>query len=452
METESGGLLKGVGLRSATALVVANMIGAGIFTTTGFQAADLPHPGLILSLWVVGGILALCGALCFAELGAAMPEAGAEYVYVRETFGQAAGFTNAFVALLAGFSAPIAGALKSLVAYLGHFIPVFADNPNVAGAVGLNDLVAIAIGWILVAIHARGLGLGLGFNDLVTAFKVVGIVAIIVAAFAVGSGDSSNLTTVPERFETLTLADGFAAYATALIFVSFCYLGWNASAYMAAEMPDPQRQLPRSLLLGTALVTALYLLLNVVYLYGASVSELAGKVDVGVVAAEHLFGPTGVSLVTVVLSVSILASASAMTAVGPRLYYAFGKDFAPLAVLARISPTTKAPTPALVLQGIVTTMIILSGTVDQIFQYAGFTLTLFASLAVLCVIVLRIRRPEMPRPFKTWAYPITPIVFLAVNGWTMAWAIRGRPAESILGLATAVAGGILFYALRQRNT
>ncbi len=452
MASSSGGLLKGVGLRSATALVVANMIGAGIFTTTGFQAADLGHPGLILSLWIVGGVLALCGAMCFAELGAAMPEAGAEYVYVRETYGQAAGFTNAFVALIAGFSAPIAGALKALIVYLGHCVPIFADNPLLIGHIGVNDLAAIAVGWMLVAIHARGIVLGLGFNDVVTGFKVLGIVAIIVAAFAVGKGDPAGLIHIAPDYESLTWADTLTAYATSLIFVSFCYLGWNAAAYMAAEMPKPQTQLPKSLLAGTALVTVLYLLLNAVFLYGADVEALAGKVDVGVVAATNLFGTAGVSLVTGVLLVSILASASAMTAVGPRLYYAFGRDFPPMAMLAKTSPRTNAPVNALILQGIATTIIILSGTVDQIFQYAGFTLTLFASLAVSCVIVLRLRRPDMPRPFKVWAYPTIPLLFLVVSVWTMAWAIRGRPMESLLGLATAVAGGGLFYILRRNQT
>lgn len=451
MSKFSDGLSTGVGLRSAGALVVANMIGAGIFTTTGFQAAALGHPGYIFALWIVGGVLALCGALCFAELGSIFPEAGAEYVYIRETYGHAFGFMTAFVGLIAGFSAPIASALKALIRYLGHFVPVFVEDPVVFGVLHVNDLVAIGVCWGLVAIHARGIRLGLGFNDVITLFKVVGIVAIIVAAFAFGKGDFAHLSYVSPTFETLSLPDTFAAFATSLIFVTFCYLGWNASAYMAAEMEDPQRILPQSLVLGTATVMTLYLLLNTVYFYGANVDELAGKVEVGAVSAEALFGPTGLTLVIVVLTVSILASASAMTVVGPRVYYAFGKDFSPLAILARTNSKTGAPTAALVLQGFVITVVILSGTVDQIMQYAGFTLTLFASLAVSCVLVLRIRRPDIPRPFKVWGYPFTPVLFLTVSVWTMVWAIRGRPVESLLGLATAAVGGILFYALRNAS-
>jgi APA family basic amino acid/polyamine antiporter len=447
-----GGLLKHLRLRSATGLVVASMIGAGIFTTTGFQASDLGHPGWILLLWIVGGISALCGALAFAELGAMMPEAGAEYVYVRETYGRTMAFTNAFIALFAGFSAPIAGAIEGLVAYLGYFIPAFSGPDVIVAGITINDLASILICWVLVSIHARGVKLGIAFSDTITFAKVVGIVLLIAAAFVFGSGDVSRLTFVSERFAEMNRLDFFGVLATSLIFVNFCYLGWNGAAYMAAEMDEPQRDLPRALLIGTGLVTLLYLGLNAVYLYGANVDELAGKVEVGLVSARVLFGSAGVTAVTALLCVSILASASAMTVLGPRLYYAFGQDFAPLGFLAQASPKSGAPVQALVLQGVVTSGIILLGTVDQIFQYAGFTLTLFACLAVSCVIVLRITRPDAPRPFRMWGYPFTPILFLVISVWTMIWAIRGRPMESLLGLATALAGGILCVGLQRYRT
>lgn len=451
-ETKSAALAQAVGLRSSTALVVASMIGAGIFTTTGFQAADLGHPGWIFALWILGGVLALCGALCFAELGAMMPRAGAEYVYIREAFGHTPAFMSAFVALVAGFSAPIAVALKSLIQYTGHFVPIFAENPSIAGLVTANDFAAIAVVWLLVAVHSLGVRTGLGFTDFVTALKVLGIIAVIAAAFAAGAGDPAGLTHVSPRYAELSTPDLLSRIATALIFVSFCYLGWNGAAYMAGEMHNPQRHLPRALLIGTALVTVLYLGLNAAYLYGANVDQLVeptpdggvrGILEVGLVSARALFGPIGVSLVTALLCISILASASAMTALGPRVYYAFALDFPPVAWLARVDPRTGSPAPALRLQGMVTTLIVLSGRVDQILQYAGFTLTLFASLAVASLIVLRIRRPHAPRPFRAWGYPVTPILFFAVSLWTMIWAIRGRPVESLLGLATAALGGIL---------
>jgi len=447
MSQEDSGLLRHVGLRSATALVVANMIGAGIFTTTGFQAEALGHPGYIFLLWIVGGILALCGALCFAELGAAMPEAGAEYVYLRETYGQAFAFMSAFVSLVAGFSAPIAAAAEGFVKYAAHFVPILAEDTQLIGQLHSSDLVALILVWSLVAMHSIGVRVGIGFTDLVTLFKVTGILAIILAAFAFGKGNLANLTTVSPEFYDLSTVDTFSAFATSLIFVTFCYLGWNASAYLAAEMKHPQRDLPRSLLLGTALVTALYLAINAVYFYGAATHEMAGTVEVGITSATTLFGPTGVALVTSVICVSILASASAMTVAGPRVYYAFGKDCAPLRFLARTGPKTGAPTPALVLQGVVISIIIFMGNIDQIIQYAGFTLTLFSSLAVACVIVLRIRRPDMPRPFRVWGYPWPPLLYLSVSVWVMVWAAHARPIESFLALATVCAGGLLFVIL-----
>ena len=230
----------------------------------------------------------------------------------------------------------------------------------------------------------------------------------------------------------------------------FCYSGWNAAAYVAGEMKDPQRNLPRALLMGTGIVLVLYLGLNAVYLYGANVDELAGKVEVGLVASRALFGAAGVTLVNVVLSVSLLAAVSAMTVAGPRVYYALGIDFHQFSFLAR-TRSNGAPVTALCLQGIITSAIILAGRVDQIQQYTGFTLVLFSSLAVSCVIVLRLRDSHLERPFRAWGYPFTPVLFLSVSVWMMYWAFQGRPLESTLALMTVVAGGAVFSMTRRRQ-
>ena len=448
MSKSQGELKRQIGLRSAYGLVVANMIGAGIFTTTGFQAEALGDPGTIYLLWILGGVLALCGALSYSELGAALPQAGGEYVYLREAFGGAFAFMSALVSLTAGFSAPIASALKSLVRYASHFIGVLGEERSVVGGLALNDLVAVALVWCLVSVHALRLRGGLHFNDAVTAFKVLGILAILLGAAALGRGDTGQLLHTADALVP-TGSRRIAAFATSLIFVMFCYSGWNGAAYLAGELRNPQRTLPRALLLGTVTVTLLYLGLNVVYFYGAPVEQLAGKVEVGLIAAEGLFGSTGITLVTVVLTVSLLASASAMTMVGPRVYWAAGRDHPAL----RFLTATRAdgtPLRALILQGLVTTAIILVGRVDQIMQYAGFTLSLFASLAVVSVIVLRIKRPELERPFRVWAYPLPPLLFLAVTTWTMVWSFRGRPLESGLGLLTVLVGGVAYLLSKRR--
>jgi APA family basic amino acid/polyamine antiporter len=447
--SDDAGLTRFIGLRSATGLVVANMIGAGIFTTTGFQAADLGHPGLIYGLWILGGVLAFCGALCFAELGAMLPRAGAEYVYIRESYGQALAFVSAFVALTAGFSAPIAAAAKSFAVYLGYLIDPLRENPPLFG-VALVDLCAIGVVWSLVAIHCLGARTGMRFSDAVTAFKVLGIVGIITAALFWGDGRVANIVEKATDYGEKSPVDLAVAMATSLIFVTFCYLGWNGSAYVASEMEDPQRNLPKSLLAGTAMVTGLYLALNVVYFYGAGVDGLQGQLNVGTLAAEKLFGPAGVTAVTLILCISILASVSAMTIAGSRVLFAFGQDMRALHWLARSSPNG-SPWPSLLLQGTIVTIIILSGRVDQILLYAGFTLTLFSAIAVSCVIALRIKAPHLPRPFRVWAYPYTPLLFISVSLWTMVWAFRGRPVESFLALATVAAGGLLFWGVNRRE-
>lgn len=443
-DDRSGTLHRYIGLRSAVALVVANVIGAGIFTTTGFQAADLGHPGIIFALWIAGGVLALCGALCYAELGASTPGAGAEYAYLRDTYGGAVGFMSAVVSLIAGFSAPIAAATKSFVRYLVHFFPSLEQETTLALGFTVNDLIALSLVWALILVQLRGARTGMKLGDWLTVFKVVGLVSIILAAFSIGRGSLSNLTTVSAVYDGLSNSDQYVALATSLVFVMFCYSGWNAAAYVASEFENPQRDLPRSLLIGTSIVVVLYLAINAVYFYGADVNELAGKVEVGLVASRHLFGSFGTSLVTIVLLVSLVAASSAMTIAGPRVYYALGRDYPLFAFLSRTSRTGGAPVAALLVQGIVTSGILLLGRVDQIQQYSGFTLSLFASLAVSCVIVRRIRQPDLPRPFRVFAYPLTPLLFLGVSVWMMYWALQGRPLESLLALATVGLGGLLF--------
>jgi len=378
------------------------------------------------------------------------PRQGGEYVYLRDTYGPALGFMSAFVSLVAGFSAPIAAATKALVRYLSHFFPFLAGESMLGSLVSVNDLIAIGIVWLLIVIHLCGVRAGMGFNDLVTLFKVAGIVSILLAAVALGRGDVSNLTRVSTSFYELSQADAFAAFGTSLIFVMFCYSGWNAAAYVASEMKDPQRDLPRALLFGTLIVMLLYLGLNAVYFYGADVDVLAGQVEVGLVASRTLFGAWGVTLVTIVLCTSIFASVSAMTIAGPRVYYALGRDFPLFSFLAK-ARGTGSPATALFLQGVVTSLIIVSGRIDQIQQYVGFTLVLFASLAVSCVIVLRVRRPDLKRPFRAWGYPITPLLFLCVSGWMMYWAFQGRPVESTLSLLTVLVGGVIFFLTANRE-
>jgi APA family basic amino acid/polyamine antiporter len=451
MADTGAGLHRHIGFRSATALVIANVIGARVFTTTGFQAADLGNPVVIFLLWAVGGLLAYCGALCYSELGAAMPQAGGEYVYLREGYGRFAGFMSAFVSLIAGFPAPIAAATKSLIVYMSAFFPVIGVNPILLGVLHLNDLLALLVLWGLIGVQFLGSRQAISFNNLFTLLKVGGIVLIILAAAAVGNGNLDNFSYVSDSYRAMSGAERSAAMGTSLIFVMFCYSGWNAAAYVAGEIVEPQRNLPRSLLAGTLIVTALYICLNAVYLYGANVDALAGKVEVGLVSSRILFGEWGARLVTVVLAVSLLASASAMTVAGPRVYFALGADSRFFRWL-NVADTRGIPSNALLLQGLVTSVIIVSGAIDQIIQYAGFTLALTSALAVSAVIRLRMTQPALERPFRVPGYPLTPLLFIVISIWTMFWAFRGRPLESMLALLTVAAAALLFVVAERRAT
>ncbi len=395
----------------------------------------------------MGGLLALCGALCFAELGAAMPEAGGEYAYLRNTYGPALAFMSAIVSLEAGFSAPIASAAKGFAGYLTRALGVEEEG---LGLITVQDGIALAVVWLLVAVQLRGTRIGLRFLDGVTVLKIAGIVGILLLTVVLGEGDLSNLTFVSPQFAEQSFAERQAALGTALIFVMFCYSGWNASAYFASEFEHPQREVPRSLLFGTGAVVLLYIGLNAMFFYGANVDDLAGQVEVGLVSARVLFGTGGVTFTVTILLVSLLASASAMTMAGPRVYYAFGKDNAALSALSRTTEDRAVPWVALLVQGVVTSAILLAGRIDQIMQYAGFSLALFGSLAVSCVIVLRWRQPDLKRPFRTWGYPFTPWLFLASSAWMMFWSAKGRPVESALALATVVGAGLIFAAVSKR--
>ena len=381
-----------------------------------------------------------------------LPRAGAEYAYLRETYGPSLGFMSAFVSLVAGFSAPIAAALKALVRYLSAFFPALDQSLVVFGFVSLEDLLAISMVWLLIAIHTRSLRLGFAFNDLITFFKVSGIILIILFGFALGDGNPNNFVTISPKFQELEFTSLMSAFSVSLIFVMFCFSGWNAAAYITHEIKSPQQTLPRALFTGTLLVTLLYLALNALFFYGADVNQLAGVVEVGLVASEQLFGKWGIKLTVVVLIISIFASASAMTIAGPRVYYALGQDMKIFSFLAKTRPDSSVPVGALLLQGVITTTIILSARIDQIIQFAGFTLALFSSLAVSCVIVLRIRHPEMPRPFKLPLYPLPAILFLLINVWMMVWNLFSEYwLESLLSLTIVVIAALLFTRLDSKN-
>jgi APA family basic amino acid/polyamine antiporter len=419
-----------VTLFSAAIIVIANMIGVGVFTTLGFQVASLHSPFAVLMLWVLGGVGAFCGALCYGELGAMMPRSGGEYTYLSHIYHPAVGFLSGWVSMVAGFAAPIALAAIALGEYAGAILP------------GLDKTVmAVSIIVILSVVHLTDVRFGVHFQNLFTGGKILLIVMFIVMGFFVAN--PQNISLVPSRSD---LGSMFSpAFAISLVYVFYAYSGWNSSSYIAGEILRPEKNLPISLFLGAAFVSLCYCLLNYIFLYTVPISELAGQIDVGYLSAKSIFGQRGGTVMTVLVCLALISSLSSLIMVGPRVTQTMCEDLPKLKSLARRN-ARGAPVYAIILQAGVAIFLTLTATFNAVLTYVGFTLALFASLTVLGVFVLRLRHPDRPRPFKTWGYPVTPAIFLLLYGWMLCYLFIERPLPSICGLLT-VASGLLLYKL-----
>ncbi len=420
-----------IGLATATGLVVASMIGTGVFTTTGLLVADIPSAPGILCCWVVSGVAALCGALAYAELGAAFGESGGEYHFLSRLFHPGLGFMSAWSSLIVGFSAPLAAVALAFGNYLAVFVPGLA--PQWSGAALIVVLSVVNI-WRVSA--------GAGFQNLFTLGKVLLILGFIVIGLM--WGDPGRLVAATERPLGATIAS--PGFAIGLLWVAFAYTGWNASAYVAGEVKDPGRVLPRALVMGTALVTVLYVGLNAVFLAAAPLSDLAGKVEVAHVAATHLLGSGGARVISGVIALGLVSTVGALIVTGPRVYEAVGRDHRSLRFLARRS-ARGGPVVAIALQSTLALAMMATARFETLLIYIGFTLSIFAGLTVCSVFALR-RRADIAAPYRMWGYPVTPCLFVALMVWMVLQGIIERPATALAGLATMVTGLLVYRISR----
>jgi basic amino acid/polyamine antiporter, APA family len=412
--------------RTAALMVIANMIGTGVFTTLGFQAEAVPDGAALLLLWALGGLVALCGALSYAELAAALPRSGGEYHFLSRIYHPALGQLAGWVSVTVGFSAPIALAAMGLGRYLATVVPW--------------DPMLVALGTVLgmTALHAFDLRLGRGFQVWATLIKI----AVILVFCAVGltvEPAAGHLALTPTE-GTLDLVLG-APFALALIYVSYAYSGWNAAAYVVDEVQQPQRTVPRALIHGTLLVTLLYLLLNLTFLRTTEGSALPGTVEVGALAAGHILGPRGGAWLSLALSLLLASTISAMVLAGPRVLQAMGEDIPSLRPLAARN-RRGAPTRAVFLQQGLAVALILTDSFETVLTFAGFTLSLFALLTVAGLIRLRRREPDLERPFRVPLYPLTPLVFVTVSGLSLGVVAWERPLAMTAVLVLAGALGL----------
>lgn len=424
-----------LGVPTATAVVIAAMVGSGVFTTLGFQVAEIRSTFAIMMVWLVGGVIALCGAFTYGELGAALPRSGGEYHLLRRVYTPALGFLSGWVSATVGFAGPSALAAMALASYTATFIPGIPENHLAAGVV---------LGFSLI--HASSLQAGTTFQNLLTVLKVGLILGFVGAAFTVDQ--VQGITLWPQAGD-VGLITG-PAFAIALIFVSYAYTGWNAAIYVAGEIKQPSRTLPRSLLLGTLAVTALYALLNYVFLRTVPMDELAGQIEVGFLAGVHIFGEAGGQVTAAIIAGLLASTVSAYVFLGPRILMVMGEDMPALTWLS-VKSQRGLPVNAFVFQTLVTLAFIYTSTFDQVMLYASILLIANSTLAVAGVYVLRMNEPNLPRPYRTWGYPVTPAVFLAVNIWTLMYVLRTRTFESFVGLVI-LGVGLTLYAAVQRLT
>jgi len=420
-------LRRRLGVWTATSVVVANMIGAGIFTTTGLMLARVESGWLVLGCWLVGGLVALAGALSYAELAAMMPRAGGEYVYLREVYGPRAAFLTGWTSFFVGFSAPIAASAVACATYL-----------IAAGLLPKTWLAekgaALTVVAALTAVHCFGLRRGALMQNLLTGLKLALLGGLLVAGFVFGSGSGDLFAGA---------GDGMARpgqLGVALLWVMFAYSGWNGAAYIAEEVESPGRTLPRALLLGTLTVMVIYLLVNALFFYAAPVSELRGVIPVGEVAAEKLFGPYGAQWLSGLIALALLSSLSAYILIGPRVYFAMARDGLFFRAAARVDPERETPAAAIVAQSLCAAVMVLTGTFEQLLTYIGFALGIFPWMAVLGVLLLRRRAPQRERPYRVWLYPLVPVFYLAAMPAILAVAFVNSQWTSLVAIATVLAG------------
>jgi APA family basic amino acid/polyamine antiporter len=423
-----------------TAIVIANMVGTGVFTSLGFQLLDIQSGFVILLLWALGGLIAVSGAITYAELGATFPRSGGEYNFLSEIYHPAVGFVAGWTSVTVGFSAPSALAAMTFAAYATSIL-------DLAQSAWVEKGLGVGLVFVLTVVHAGKRRNSGGIQVIFTTLKVAVIVAFCVAAYL--------LTDEPQAVRFLPAAGDRelitgSAFAISLIYVSYAYTGWNAATYLSSELENPQRTLPGILLTGTFVVTLLYIALNFIFLYVAPVAELQGQVEIGFIAATAAFGEVGGRFAGVVLAMLLISTVSAMLMAGPRVLQVMGEDFRALRFSARVNKDG-IPSTAVFIQSGLAVIFILTSSFESVLVFAGFTLALSSFVTVLGVFVLRWRQPHRERPFRTFLYPAPPLIFLALMGWTLWFTLVSRPVEGLFGLGVIASGLAVYFLLGQKR-
>jgi basic amino acid/polyamine antiporter, APA family len=435
-------------------MVVGNTIGVGIFTTSGIVADAVPTVGWLFVVWILGGLLSLAGALTWAELGATFPHAGGEYVYLREAFGPFWGFLCGWAIFIANFSGSIA---VLAIALAGALAPVFSLDASTkmiwASTVGgvpvslsHNQLFALVLLWAVSLINYCGLRFGSGTQNVLSFSKLVAIATLLLVGFWHGTGDWSHFSPL---FREVPPREFLSAVGVALIPVLFAYSGWNAAAYLASEVQQPEKTLPRALLVGTFITLVVYLLLNVLYVYAAPLAVLRGVVQVGELSAAALFGAKAAWTISLLIALSVASAFNVMILTGGWIYFAMAKDGAFFPRAAQLHPRFLVPGNALLMQAAWTSVLIVSGTFAQLLTYTTIVIVAFSALTVVALFVLRRWRPELPRPYHAWGYPWLPGFYVVASVGIVLNALWERPLECLWGVILCAVGVPIYYWWRR---
>ncbi len=445
MEQFDNHLERKLGLFPVVNIVVANMIGAGIFTTTGFLMDYLGNPLFMLILWLLGGIISFFGALAFSELGAAFPGAGGEYLFITKLFHPLPGFLSGWLSLIVGFSAPIAA---SAIGFSKYFLWAFPDlhsvflvnYPEI-----FSKMLAIFIILAFTFIHSRGIVFGSKVQNGLSVLKVVLVAGLVFAGFALGQGSFSHFGQgQPFRFDF----SGWKSAGLSLMFIMFAYSGWNSATYIGSEIKNPKRIIPRSLLISTTVVMVLYLLLNLYFVYSIPPAEMVGEPEIGALAAGKSFGYIAGTVISLLISFALFSSLSAFVILGPRVYYSMAREGYFFGFAARIHPRFHVPVYAIILQSGIAIILVLSGTFEQILVYMGFSLGIFPIIAVLGVFRLRATGKSV---LKIAGYPYVHIIFILINVAMLVLAFIERPGESSVAILTALSGVPVYYWFKRNR-
>lgn len=432
-------LLRRLGLGSAVALVISNMIGTGIFTTTGFLVGDLGDPWLVLLIWTVGAIVALLGAICYSELALNFPRSGGEYIYLSRAYGATWGFISGWVSLFAGFSAPIAAAALSCASYVTFFFP--------HGRLFEQQVIACLLVAGFSLANLFGIRRAARLQNVLTVLKVALLIGFTLSGLLFGHGDWRHFSQAAARSAGTPLPQQFAI---SLFWIYVAYSGWNAATYVAEEVKNPERTLSRALMVGTGLVAVLYLLLNVTFFYGTPAESMKGVMAVGALSASHLFGSRVAGAFSALMACGLLSTVNAMTIAGPRVYYAMARDgqFFPFA--ATIHKRWRTPVNAILIQAVCTVLLVFT-PFPQLVIYIGFTLNLFAVMSVASLFLFRRQRQWHRLEIVSFAYPLIPCTFMAIGVWMTVEGVLQKPIISVLVTLTLASGGVLHW-LRSKNT